>query len=193
MTNWVSPSLIQVQMLPSMSVYVFAFIVWMECKCTWGFPCFLTSPKVNSNKCLVSSASDAARIYGQSWLHFQTALRLFGPFAETIHPQRKIVWLIQTEENPKAAWARSANAGATLPLFEKPPVVGVVCAVLAGRGEPGAATINSLREGRHSSARGAPSDRRQNRWVSQSEAGSSFHPQLHQTHLHSSIPSTCLY
>lgn len=42
-------------------------------------------------------------------------------------------------------------------------VVVVVCAVLAGRGEPGAATINSLREERHSSARGAPSDRRQNR------------------------------
>lgn len=47
--------------------------------------------------------------------------------------------------------------------FEKLLVVVVVCAVLAGRGEPGAATINSLREERHSSARGAPSDRRQNR------------------------------
>lgn len=75
--------------------------------------------------------------------------------------QQKIVclqisnkWPIQTEKNLKEASAWSANAGAALV---------VVCAVLARRGEPGAATINSLHEERHSSARGAPSDRRQNR------------------------------
>lgn len=80
----------------------------------------------------------------------------------------------------------SANAGSALPLLRSCFLL-LLLFVRSWQEEVSQVPPPlTLREERHLSAHGAPSDRRQNRWVSQSEAESSFHPHLYQTHLPSS-------